>query len=200
MSIHIGYVTLPTGTYDAWRNATNGEGFNFDSSYGCQCYDLAAEFWWNVGFPPGYPIIDQSSAYRMWYYRDQNVAYGGITYFDLVYNLSDVKRGDVMVFNYTSYNQFGHVAWADVDYASWTPDPSQPYEFPVLSQNNGGTPDPQGGAITNIHGYDIRLFIGAFRYKPWETTPPTPPTPTTKAKTEKKFPWVLYANKLRNKY
>ena len=199
MSIHIGYVTLPTGTYDAWRNATNGEGFNFDSSYGCQCYDLAAEFWWNVGFPPGYPIIDQSSAYRMWYYRNQNIAYGGITYFDLVYNLSDVKRGDVMVFNYTSYNPYGHVAWADVDYASWTPDPSQPYEFPVLSQNNGGTPDPQGGAITNIHGYDIRLFIGAFRYKPWETTPPTPPTVRSMSK-QKKFPWVLYANKLRNKY
>lgn len=198
MSIHIGYVTLPTGTYDAWRNATNGEGFNFDSSYGCQCYDLAAEFWWNVGFPPGYPIIDQSSAYRMWYYRDQNIAYGGITYFDLVYNLSDVKRGDVMVFNYTSYNPYGHVAWADVDYSSWTPDPSQPYEFPVLSQNNGGTPDPQGGAITNIHGYDIRLFIGAFRYKPWETTPPTPTVRSIPK--QKKFPWVLYANKLRNKY
>ena len=28
-------------------------------------------------------------------------------------------------------------------------------------------------------------------------TPPTPPTPTTETKT--KFPWVLYARKLRNK-
>lgn len=170
----------------------NGNGYNFDSTYGCQCYDLAAEFWWNVGFPAGYPIIDQSSAYRMWHYKDQNVAYNGTTYFDLIYNLADVKRGDVMVFNYTSYNPYGHVAWADVDYNAWTPDPNQPYEFPVLSQNNGGTPDPQGGALTNVHGYDTRLFLGAFRYKEWEETPPTPPVTRSKGS----FKWVLMARRL----
>ena len=192
MAIHYGYVTIPHATYNEWRNATNGEGYNFDYSYGCQCYDLAVEFWWNVGFPTGYPIIDQSSAYRMWDYRNQNVSYNGTTYFDLIYNLSDVKRGDVMVFNYFSENPYGHVGFADVDYSSWTPDPYEPYEFPILSQNNGGTPDPSGGAVTNIHGYDIRLFLGAFRYKEWESTPP--PTPTEK---KHHFPWVLYERKLR---
>ena len=193
MAIHYGYVTIPHATYDEWRNATNGEGYNFDYSYGCQCYDLAVEFWWNVGFPAGYPIIDQSSAYRMWDYRNQNVSYNGTTYFDLIYNLSDVKRGDVIVFNYFSANPYGHVGFADVDYSSWTPDPYEPYEFPILSQNNGGTSDPSGGAVTNIHGYDIRLFLGAFRYKAWESTPPTPPTGHKKHH----FPWVLYERKLR---
>lgn len=194
MAIYYGYVTIPHATYDEWRNATNGNGYNFDYSYGCQCYDLAVEFWWNIGFPAGYPKIDQSSAYRMWYYRDQNVSYDGITYFDLIYNLSDVKRGDVMVFNYTSSNPYGHVAWADIDYSSWIPDPEHPYSFPVLSQNNGGEADPEGGAITNIHGYNIRLFLGAFRYKAWETTPPTPPISVVNYK---RFPWVIYARKLR---
>lgn len=33
----------------------------------------------------------------------------------------------------------------------------------------------------------------------WDSTPPTPPTPTEKIK-KKKFPWVLYARKLRNKH
>ena len=31
----------------------------------------------------------------------------------------------------------------------------------------------------------------------WDSTPPTPPTPTQL--TKKKFPWVIYAKKLRNK-
>ena len=194
MAIQYGYVTIPHATYDEWRNATNGNGYNFDYTYGCQCYDLAVEFWWNVGFPTGYPIIDSSSAYRIWDYREQNASYNGVTYFDLIYNLADVKRGDVIIFSaIPNVNPWGHVAWADVDYSSWTPDPYQPYEFPVLSQNNGGTPDPSGGALTNIHGYDIRYFRGAFRYKAWETTPPTPPTDHKKHH----FPWVLYDKKLR---
>ena len=33
----------------------------------------------------------------------------------------------------------------------------------------------------------------------WDSTPPTPPIPTEKIK-KKKFPWVLYARKLRNKH
>lgn len=193
MATYYGYVTIAHGTYDEWKNATNGNGYNFDSQYGCQCYDLAVEFWWNVGFPPGYPIIDQSSAYRMWDYRNQNVSYNGVTYFDLIYNVTDIKRGDIIVFNYSPDNIYGHVGWADVDYANWVPDPNEPNEFPVLSQNNGGTPDPQGGTTTNVHGYDITLFLGAFRYRGWETTP----VYGSGSKSTHRFPWVIYARKLR---
>lgn len=38
-----------------------------------------------------------------------------------------------------------------------------------------------------------------FIYNPTEFTPVTPPTPTEESK-RKKFPFVLYANKLRSKY
>lgn len=192
MAYYTGYVTLPVTSYDDWKTATNGNGFNFDNTYGCQCYDLAVEFWWNVGFPQGYPIITNSSAYTMWNNRMQNIAYNGTTYFDLVYNLADVRKGDVMVFSGTSSNPYGHVGFADRDYAGWV---TSDYEFPILSENNGGTPDPQGGAYTNVHGYDTRLFLGAFRLKSWHTV--TPVTPTF---TRSKFPFVLYANRLRNKY
>ena len=195
MTIYIGYVDVPHGTYDEWRNTTNGNGYNIDNSYGCQCWDFASLFWRNIGFPVGYPHITSSSAYTMWGLRDQNVAYGGVTYFDLVYNINEVKRGDIMVFNYNSHNPYGHVGFADEDFATWTPDPNQPYEFPILSENNGGTPDPQGGALTNIHGYDYRLFLGAFRFRDWNVEP----TPTEEI-TKSKFPWVLYSNKIRNRY
>ena len=55
MAFYTGYVTLPTNTYLAWKSAVNGNGYDADGSYGCQCWDLCAEFWYNVGFPQGYP-------------------------------------------------------------------------------------------------------------------------------------------------
>lgn len=198
MTIYTGYVTIPIDSYDVFKNAVNGNGYNYDNTYGCQCYDLAVEMWWNVGFPQGYPIISASSAYTMWNNREQNISYGGVQYFDLIYNLSDVKKGDMMVFAGTTTNPYGHNGWADEDYASWHSANPSSYEFPILSQNNGGTPVSQGGSTANIHGYDTRLFLGAFRYKAWH---PTPPTPTGARKiTKSKFPFVLYANKLRNNY
>lgn len=195
MAYYTGYVTIPHSTYDEWKNATNGNGYNYDFSYGCQCYDLAVEFWWNVGFPTGYPIITSSSAYTMWENRLANSILNGQRMFDLITRIQDIKQGDVIVFNYNSSNPYGHVGFADVDYSSWTPNPLFPFEFPILSQNNGGTPDPDGGAYTNVHGYDLRLFLGAFRYKGWETSPIT----IRKQISQPKFPWAIYARKLRYK-
>lgn len=37
-----------------------------------------------------------------------------------------------------------------------------------------------------------------FIYNPTDFTPPTPPTPTPTEVKRKKFPWVLYARKLRD--
>ena len=195
MAKYYGYVTLPTDTYDNWKNAVNGNGYDFDSTYGCQCYDLAVEFWWNIGFPQGYPVSYTGNAYDIWTYREQNASYNGVTYFDLITDPTQIQKGDIIVFNQFSGNPYGHVGFADVNYSDggWT----YP-ELPILSQNNGGTPDPSGGAYTNVHGYNITLFLGAFRFRDWHTTPPTPVV-SSKRET-KRFPWVLYANKLRNKY
>ena len=201
MAKYTGYVVIPVTSYDDWRNAVNGNGYDADGLFGCQCYDLVLEFWWNVGFPQGYPVSgvpgqgNTGNAYDIWTYREYNVSYGIYTYFDLITDVTQIKRGDIIIFNQFPGNTYGHVGFADVDYSSWIPDPNQPYEFPILSENNGGTPDPSGGAYTNIHGYDIRLFLGAFRYKEWEVTPPTP----TEIKKRLKFPWVLYANKFRKR-
>lgn len=194
MAKYIGYVDVGHATYAEWKANTNGNGYNIDGHYGCQCWDFASLFWRNLGYPASYPVITSSSAYTMWANRTTNASYGGVTYFDLIYDVTQIKQGDIIVFNYFTGNPYGHVGFADVDYANWTPDPNQPYEFPILSENNGGTPDPEGGAYVNIHGYDIRLFLGAFRYRGWETTPPTPPSIE-----RSKFPFVLYARKLRNR-
>ena len=111
--------------------------------------------------------------------------------YEILREKQDVKQGDILVYNYFSINPYGHTGFADEDYATWHANNPSSYEFPILSENNGGTPDPDGGAFANIHGYDTRLFLGAFRYKAWHTTPPTPTV------IKGKFPWVLYARKLR---
>lgn len=193
MAIYIGYVTIPIGSYDEFKTAVNGNGYNYDNTYGCQCYDLAVEFWHNVGFPNGYPHITNSSAYTMWNLREENISYGGVVYFDLVYDLNDVKRGDMLVYAGSTANPYGHNGWADEDYATWHQDNPTSTEFPILSQNNGGTPVAQGGSTANIHGYDTRLFLGAFRLKAWTPTPPPPPP----SHSHKRFPFFIYAEKRR---
>ena len=191
---YYGYVSIPHSTYNEWRNATNGNGYDADYAYGCQCMDLAAEFWWNVGFPTGYPVSTTGNADGVWARRNDNLSYGGSTKFRLITSLNDVKRGDVLCY---SISPFGHIGFADEDYSTWHAANPGSYEFPILSENNGGTPDPAGGAWTNVHGYDTRYFQGAFRYIPWESGPtPTPGAGIWKPK-KQKFPWVLVSRKLR---
>lgn len=197
MAFYTGYVVLPTNTYLAWKTAVAGNGYDADGSYGDQCWDLTAEFWHNVGFPTGYPLTGPNhSAYECWSVnKDNNISYNGTQYFDLIYNLSDVKQGDVVVFNGTQSNPAGHIGFADEDY-----NPSKNGYIAILGQNqgSGGTPpainNPAGGTTANVKDlYVVTDFLGAFRYKAWEQ--PTPP-PTSR---KNKFPWVLYARKLRNK-
>ena len=192
MAKYTGYVTIPHGTYTEWRNAVNGNFYDADELYGCQCMDLTMEFWYNVGFPQAYPHTSTGNADGVWSRRSENISYLGTTYFDLVERVEDIKRGDVICYGTSPY---GHIGFANIDYIDWQPDPESPYEFPILSQNNGGTPDPSGGTSVNLAGYDIRYFQGAFRYREWNTTPPVPPTPGMNGRTN--FPWVLYARKLR---
>lgn len=183
---HNGYVTINIASYDDWRNAVLGNGYDADGFYGDQCWDLASEFWYNAGFGTGMPsTAGTGNAYDIWYDRVVNAG----DKFDLIYNVQDIKRGDIIVYNYFTGNPYGHVSFADCDYSAtgWI----YP-ELPCLSQNNQGTPYWAGGKFVDVHGYDISLFLGAFRFKAWHTTPPVPSTQ------DKRFKWVLYANRFRN--
>ena len=186
-----GYIFLPVQSYLAWKTATENNGFDADGAFGDQCWDLTAEFWYNLGFGTGNPLTGPNgAAYECW--TVSRTANAGST-FDLIYNLADVKQGDILVYDQFPQNEYGHIGFADQDYDTWSAAHPGDYEFPILSQNNQGTPYVGGGTFANIHGYDTRLFLGAFRYKAWE---PTPPTPT---ETKHRFPWVLYARRLREK-
>lgn len=105
--------------------------------------------------------------------------------------MTDVKKGDVVVYAGAP----GHIGFADEDY-----NPNNGGYLNVLGQNqgSGGTPtpivNPNGGTTANVNNlYTSGSFLGAFRYKAWEITPPTP---TGRSKSQ--FPWVLYAKNFRN--
>lgn len=197
MAFYTGYVVLPTNTYLAWKTAVAGNGYDADGSYGDQCWDLTAEFWHNVGFPTGYPLTGPNHyAYECWTVnRNNNISYNGTTYFELINSLDQVKQGDVVVFNGTSGNPAGHIGFADENY-----DPDKGGYIAILGQNqgSGGTPipviNPAGGTTANVKDlYVATDFLGAFRYIPWQQ--PTPPIVLRRGK----FPWVLYARRLREK-
>lgn len=195
MAFITGYVSLPVDSYDAFKNAVLGNGYDADGSYGDQCWDLVAELWFNIGFPRGYPLTGPNHyASECWSVnRNNNISYGGTTYFDLVYNIGDIKRGDVIVWDGSSSYPAGHIGLADEDYGGTG-------YFKVLGQNQGSSgtptpiPNPQGGTTSNVANVGTINFLGAFRYREWQTPPPPPI-----GRSKQHFPWVLYANKLRNR-
>lgn len=183
-----GYSDIAHGTYSIWKANTLGRAFDLDGSFGCQCWDYASLFWRNVGFPAGYPLTGVNGyAYECWTVsRYANAD----SQFTLINNKQSIQTGDIIVLNAGSLNPAGHIAFADEDYNGTD------YIY-AIGQNQGGTPDPSGGTPVTRNQIGLDQFLGAFRYKAWHTTPPTP---SLQGVTKKRFPWVLYANKLRSKY
>ena len=185
MAFYTGYINLPTTSYADWKAAVNGNGYDADGYYGDQCWDLVSEFWWNIGFPTMYPQTGPNeAASEIWTVsRANNTAYDGTVYFDLIYNIQDIKRGDIVVYDGIP----GHTGFADKDYDA------NDGGLYILGQNQGtgGTPtpigNPNGGTTANVKKLNL-TFLGAFRYRGWVTPP------VTRAKQH--FPWVLRARKL----
>lgn len=182
-----GYSDIPHDTYDTWKMNTIGHEYDLDSTYGCQCWDYASLFWRNVGFPVGYPLTGPLQyAYQCWTVsRVQNSSYNGTTYFDLIDVVTNIQKGDIIVMDGTSANPPGHITFADEDYDG------SGYIW-CVGQNQGGTPLPGGGTAVSRNRLGLDAFLGTFRYKPWHETPPPPPVHA-----RPKFPWVIYANRLR---
>lgn len=181
---------ISTTTYDSFRSdalarASQNLGYDVDGYYGYQCWDLAAELWQNIGFGAGYPVTG-TNHYAMECWTESRYINQGED-FDLIYNISDLKRGDVIVLGPSAISSTGHIAFCDEDYNG--------SRMNLLGQNQVN-PNFTTGHIPTVTNIDISAFLGGFRYKEWNSTPPTPPTPTT---THSKFPFVLFARKIRQR-
>lgn len=177
-----GYVDVPHSTYAEWKANTIGHEYDLDGSFGCQCWDYASLFWRNVGFGVGYPLTGPNlSAYECWTVsREANKG----DLFDLIYNVGDIKQGDIIVMNGTLSNPPGHITFADEDY-------NGTMTLWCVGQNQGGAPSPGGGTAVTRNQLGLGDFLGAFRYKGWHESP----TPVSRGRD--KFPWVLYAKRFR---
>ena len=185
MANYTGLVTVDISSYEAFKNAILGNGYDVDGVFGYQCVDLAKLLAGNAGRPSPYWKSDPDGyAYEGWTVTS-NRAYNAATYFTLVYNKEDVRKGDLVVLNNTSSNPYGHIAFADSDWNSST-------TSAVLLGQNQENPSATVGHYTTLTNVNVTTFLGAFRFNAWQSPPPFTTT--------SKFKWVLYANKLRKKY
>ena len=93
-------------------------------------------------------------------------------------------EGDVVVLNYGRFpgDTVGHIAFADEDY-----DGSG--QMWLLGQNQNNPSATVGSPVARTR-MSVTAFLGAFRNKEWQVTPPTP---TTKKK--HKFPFFIYTHR-----
>lgn len=187
MAHYTGLVTVDISSFPAFRSAVLGNGYNVDGVYGEQCVDMAKLLAGNAGrLSPYWKSEPDGYAYEGWTNLTSR-EYNANTYFDLVYNKEDVKEGDLVVLNNTSSNPYGHIAFANTNWDANTTEA-------VLLGQNQENPSATQGYLNTLTTVNVTTFLGAFRFKAWNVTPPTP-TPTTRSN----FPWVLYARKLRNR-
>ena len=146
-----------------------------------ECWDYINLLWNHLGgiyytYPPSDPSATNHGVKWGWINTEARSA-NTITHLTQIPNLSDVKRGDVVVYSAGTY---GHAGFAQTDYTGGE-------YLELYSQNFNHR-------YVTLDNNNMSTFVGAWRYDAWSQ--PTPPPPT---RTETHFKWVLYANKLRNK-
>ena len=180
---------VPHATYDEFRNAVNGHGYDLDGLYGYQCWD-GVDLLYEQSDVGQYLYTGSQGLAKECWTNTTSRARNGSGHFEIVGSSPLlIKKGDILVFNTYSgwYGTAGHIGFANEDYNGTD-------YISLLSQNFGSGANPQTGKPFNImNAFLGTAFLGAFRYKPWAVTPPTPTV------TKSKFPWVLFARKLRNR-
>lgn len=180
--------SVPHATYQEFRNAVNGHGYDLDGLFGYQCWD-------------GVDLLYQQSDIGQYLYTAANVGQGEGTakscwinteararnssgHFSAITGKENIKQGDILVFNTYSgwYGSAGHIGFANEDYNGTD-------TISLLSQNFGQGSNPTTGKPFNImNAYLGTAFLGAFRYDAWVSPPPPPPPAETK---KHKFPWAV---------
>jgi hypothetical protein len=175
MAQYYGGVSIPHDTWDAFFNATIGNGYDYDMFYGNQCWDYCQELWFQYGM--FLYLGGNGYAYEAWTVsKDRNLG----QQFEAINNLADVKKGDCIVWSASFAPPTGHISFAAEDYNG------SGYILSV-GQNQESPSATLGHPVTQDRFYVAPYFLGAFRNKEWKETPPPPP-PTKK---KEKFPWPI---------
>lgn len=150
------HYSVPITSYDVFRDAVIGRGFDLDQAFSFQCWDGACLLWDQLG---RWLYTGNGCASGCWTLeRDRNAGAD----FDLIWKKEDIKRGDVVVF---SCGEFGHIGFADEDY-------NGSGYIRLLGQNQS---EDMRFCVINMA---LGSFLGAFRYRQWVPTPEPAPAPS----------------------
>lgn len=142
--------------YDAWVAAfPEGNAVDCDGHFGAQCWDYACAFWYaQVGrrLETG-----DKTAKGIW---SNMRAHNAGSQFNLVTDKTQIQKGDWVI---TGGGTYGHVFMAAENYNGTD-------FIQGWGQNQGGTPMPRGGQAINKTTLNISYFLGAFRYKNWNSS------------------------------
>lgn len=191
-----GYVKIPFinyDTYNHWRSYCLTHGINVDLYYGNQCFDQPALLWWQYNLYLTTRPQGNGSAYMCWTIS-KNI--NGRLPFRAIEGIENIKRGDCIVFNKSSFSSVGHICFADADYKNRVYERGA-WRLPCLGQNQG-----QGisyGTPSNIVNQNLSSFLGIFRNTNWVGDSPTPPspTPTPMGYNKDKYNFVLFNRRKR---
>lgn len=181
-------VTVDISSYENFKTAILGNGYDVDGVFGYQCVDLAKLLAGNAGRTSPYWKSDPDGyAYEGWTVLS-NREYNAADYFTLIYNKADVRTGDMVMLRNTSSNPYGHIGFANSD---WTADTTT---TELLGQNQVN-PNPDTGHVTTLTNVDVTSFLGAFRFNRWQPLPP----PLVEEKRQSRLPLILTTLKRLNK-
>ena len=158
MAQYYGNVSVPHGSYDEWRSATLGNGYDVDYSFGNQCWDYCDLLYSQYGL---YLVTKAGggTAKDCWLVS-KNV--NSQTPFEAVEGKTNIKRGDILVFNAIPSNYAGHICFADEDYNGTD-------RIAVVQQNGYQPTQP-----VHTSTCDLSSFLGIFRNTYWQGDTPEP--------------------------
>lgn len=176
MAEYSGLVSVDISSYDAFKEATLGNGYDVDGVYGFQCVDMAKLLAGNAGRSAPYWLsLPDGYAYEGWTV-DSNREYNRGDLFELITERKDVRKGDLVVLAGTTAFPSGHIAFADSDW----------YDgilYAYLLGQNQVDPNYTTGHIVTLTNVGVSGFLGAFRF--WQP--------------KRRFPWFIYYKRLRQK-
>ena len=190
MAQYNSYVQIPHSSYNEWRTATLGNGYNVDYWYnggwGNQCWDYCAELWYQYELRLITKPSGNGGAADCWLVsKDANSK----PPFIAVYGKENIRRGDVIITDRNNGRGTGHICFADEDYRG-TDRLNTLGQVPSLHGQNG---------VVSVDEISISLFLGIFRNTMWtsQPEPPVPPVPpynpeegNTDWKRDR-FPWAI---------
>lgn len=188
-SYNVNITSYDTFRADVLAQAAKGLGFDLDGYYGYQCWDLGQLLYSQLGrfFYTESSLTGgtgSSAVATTWTYAPAKSLNSELPF--TAVPVDQIKRGDMIIWAIGgSMGAFGHNGYADQDY---TPGMSS---INTLGQNQVDPSETQGH-IPTINALGTNGILGAFRYTPWQDVEPSPT-----GNIIHKFPWVLYAQRLR---